>query len=129
VLALLFLIFRVDLVNVFTTEDAYFDEIRLLASTMMIGLTTYMMADAVILIAGGALRGAGDTRWIMLTSTSLHWLMLVAQYFVIVHWRLDPLVSWWVFVAMLLSIAIAYALRLYGGRWRRPERLARVMQE
>ncbi len=128
-LALLFLIFRVDLVNVFTTEDAYFDEIRMLASTMMIGLTTYMMADAVILIAGGALRGAGDTRWIMLTSTSLHWLMLVAQYFVIVHWRLDPLVSWWVFVAMLLSIATAYALRLYGGRWRRPERLARVMQE
>jgi MATE family multidrug resistance protein len=128
-LALLFLVFRVDLVNVFATDDVYFDEIRVLASAMMIGLATYMMADAVILIAGGALRGAGDTRWIMLTSTSLHWLMLVAQYFVIIQWRMDPLVSWWVFVAMLLSIAVAYALRLHGGRWRRPERLARVMQE
>lgn len=129
ILALVFLIFRVELVEVFATDDSYFAEIRTLAATMMIGLATYMMADAVILIAGGALRGAGDTRWIMLTSTSLHWLMLVVQYFVIVRWQMDPLVSWWVFVAMLLMIASAYSVRLYRGRWRRPERLARVMQE
>ncbi|WP_243391649.1 MATE family efflux transporter [Pseudohalioglobus lutimaris] len=128
-LALLFLIFRVELVEVFATDDAYFDEIRTLAPMMMIGLCTYMMADAVILIASGVLRGAGDTRWIMFTSTSLHWLMLVAQYFVIVRWKMDPLVSWWVFVAMLLTISTAYAVRLYRGRWRHPERLARVMQE
>jgi len=43
--------------------------------------------------------------------------------------RLEPLVSWWVFVVMLLVIAAAYLLRLWGGRWRRPERLARVMRE
>ena len=55
--------------------------------------------------------------------------MLVVQYFVIVRWQMDPLVSWWVFVAMLLMIASAYSVRLYRGRWRRPERLARVMQE
>jgi MATE family, multidrug efflux pump len=128
-LAILFLVFRVELVDVFATSDASFAEIRTLAAAMMIGLTTYMMADAVILIAGGALRGAGDTRWIMLTSTSLHWLMLVAQYFVIVQWQLEPLVSWWVFVVMLLAIAVCYAVRLYRGRWRHPERLARVMQE
>ena len=128
-LAVLFLLFRFELVEVFASGDAHFEEIRVLASTMMIGLVTYMMADAVILISGGALRGAGDTRWIMFTSTSLHWLMLIAQYFVIVRWRLDPLVSWWVFVVMLLAIAACYAMRLYGGRWRQPERLARVMQE
>lgn len=128
-LALLFLIFRIELINVFATDEASFDQIRTLASVMMFGLVTYMMADAVILISGGALRGAGDTRWIMITSTSLHWLMLVVQYFVIRVWELPPLVSWWVFVAMLLSIAGCFTWRLLGGRWRRPERLARVMQE
>jgi MATE family multidrug resistance protein len=128
-LAIVFLLFRGELVDVFTTGDAYFAQIRPLATTMMIGLATYVMADAIILIAGGALRGAGDTRWIMFTSISLHWLMLLVQYLVIVRWRMDPMVSWWVFVVMLLSIALCYALRLYGGRWRRPERLARVMQE
>ncbi|TDG14249.1 MATE family efflux transporter [Seongchinamella unica] len=128
-LAVLFLLFRVELVDVFATDDAQFAEIRVLASAMMIGLTTYMMADAVLLIAGGALRGAGDTRWVMWTSTTLHWAMLLAQYFVIIVWELDPLVSWWVFVAMLLAIAACYWVRLYRGRWRQPERLARVMQE
>jgi hypothetical protein len=34
-----------------------------------------------------------------------------------------------VFVAMLISLALLYLGRLLGGRWRRPERLERVMQE
>ncbi len=129
VLAVLFLVFRMPLVNVFRTPGTEFDAIAQLAGSMMIGLCTYMLADATISIAGGALRGAGDTRWVMVTSISLHWLMLVAQYYVIVVRRLEPLVSWWVFVAMLLCLALAYLGRLLGGRWRQPERLAGVMRE
>jgi MATE family multidrug resistance protein len=128
-LAILFLAFRMDLVDVFSTPGEDFAEIRSLAGNMMFGLVTYMVADAVILICGGALRGAGDTRWIMLTSISLHWAMLVVQYFAIVVMDWDPLVSWWVFVAMLLVLAALYLARLLGARWRQPERLARVMQD
>ena len=128
-LVVLFLVYRVQLVNVFETTGPDFAEIRQLASLMMIGLTTYMLADAVILITGGALRGAGDTRWIMVTSISLHWLMLIAQYFVIMVFGYGPLVSWWVFVAMLISLALVYLRRLLGGAWRHPDRLARVMAE
>ena len=87
------------------------------------------VADGIVLIAGGALRGAGDTRWIMITSISVHWLMLVAQYFVIVVFEYGPLVSWWVFVAMLISLAFLYLWRLFGSTWREPARLARVMSE
>jgi MATE family multidrug resistance protein len=88
-----------------------------------------MLADAVIMVTSGALRGAGDTRWVMFTSITLHWLMLVAQYYVIVELNLDPLVSWWILVVMILSLALAYLWRLLGGRWREPERLAGVMRE
>jgi multidrug resistance protein, MATE family len=129
ILAIVFLVFREVLVGVFKTQDENFAAIQELANPMMIGLTTYMLADATILIAGGALRGAGDTRWIMLTSISVHWLMLVIQYFVIVIYKFGPLVSWWVFVAMLLVLASLYLGRLFGGTWRQPERLARVMSE
>lgn len=128
-LVVLFLIFRVELVNVFAGPGQNFGEIRDLANAMMIGLTTYMLADAVVIITGGALRGAGDTRWIMYTSTAVHWLMLAVQYVVIVELRLAPLVSWWVFVSMLLTLALIYSWRLWGGRWRQPERLARLMLE
>jgi multidrug resistance protein, MATE family len=128
-LAILFLVFRESLVGVFETQDQDFGAIAELASHMMIGLTTYMLADATILIAGGALRGAGDTRWIMMTSIGVHWLMLLAQYCVIVVYEFGPLVSWWVFVAMLIVLALLYLGRLFGGTWRQPERLARVMNE
>lgn len=129
VLVILFLAFRMELVDVFRTPDAEFEAIRVLAGQMMIGLVTYMMADATILISGGALRGAGDTRWIMVTSISVHWAMLVAQYFVIVVYGFGPLASWWVFVVMLLTLALLYLRRLLGDRWRRPEILAKVMAE
>lgn len=129
ILAVLFLVFRVELVDLFASPGQDFDEIRSLASQMMIGLTTYMVADAIILISGGALRGAGDTRWLMITSISIHMLMLVAQYFIIMVYDFGPIVSWWCFVAMLISLAIIYLRRLLGGVWRQPERLARVMSE
>jgi len=129
ILAVIFLIFRIPLVEVFRTPGAEFDGIRELAGSMMLGLCTYMLADATIMVSGGTLRGAGDTRWVMFTSISLHCLMVVTQYYVIVIRALDPLVSWWVFVAMLLTLACAYLWRLFGGRWRQPERLARVMRE
>ena len=95
----------------------------------MIGLSSYVMADAVILVSGGVLRGAGDTRWLMVASVSLHWAMLVAQFFIIRVFSLSPKVSWLTFVAMILAIAAVYALRLRGGRWRDPEALERVMAE
>ena len=129
ILVVLFLLFRVQLVDVFSTPDEAFTEIRELASYMMIGLTTYLLADAINLVSSGALRGAGDTRWIMNMSTSLHWLMLIAQYFVIMVFDLGPRVSWWVFVAMLVSLAAVFLWRLLGSVWRHPERLARVMAE
>jgi MATE family multidrug resistance protein len=129
VLALCFLLFRVPLVEVFATGEPEFAQIRELASHMMIGLTTYMLADAVNLVASGALRGAGDTRWLMAASISLHWLMLIVQILVIAVFDRGPRISWWVFVAMLLSLALLSLWRLLGGTWRRPERLARVMAE
>jgi len=128
-LIVVFLLFRVELVNIFETPGQDFAEIRQLASAMMIGLTTYMLADAVVIISGGTLRGAGDTRWVMIVSISLHLLMLVAQYFVIKVYGLSPLTSWWVFVVMLLSLAVMYLWRLLGDSWRHPKRLARVMAE
>lgn len=128
-LALIFSIFRVELVAVFDNGEQDFATILDLGSRMMIGLVTYMLADAIVLIAGAALRGAGDTRWTMFTSIVVHWLMLLVQYFVIVVYRLDAMVSWWVFVAMLLSMAVLYLRRLLGGVWRSDERLAKVMNE
>jgi MATE family multidrug resistance protein len=129
VLAIIYSTFRYPLVEVFAPPTGDFSAIRELSAFMMIGLSSYVMADAVILVSGGILRGAGDTRWLMVASVSLHWAMLVAQFFIIRVLELGPKVSWIAFVALVLAIALVYALRLKGGRWRNPESLERVMAE
>ena len=129
ILAAVYITLRYPLVEVFAPPSGDFTAIRALSAFMMIGLSSYVMADAVILVSGGVLRGAGDTRWLMVASVSLHWAMLVAQFFIIRVFSLSPKVSWLTFVAMILAIAAVYALRLRGGRWRDPEALERVMAE
>lgn len=128
-LAIIYSVFRFPLVEVFAPPSGDFSAIRDLSAFMMIGLSTYVMADAIILVSGGILRGAGDTRWLMVASVSLHWAMLVAQFFIIRVLQLGPKVSWLAFVALVLAIALVYSLRLKGARWRDPKTLAAVMAE
>lgn len=128
-LALLYIFFRYPLVEVFAPPQGDFSEIRSLAAFMMIGLCCYTVADAIIQVSGGVLRGAGDTQWVMYSSTALHWLMLVIQYLVIRVWEFGREASWVVFCAMILSIAIVFLLRLWSGKWRDEKALDAVMAE
>ena len=129
VLAVVYIVFRYPLVEVFAPPSGDFSDIRTLSAFMMIGLSSYVMADAVILVSGGVLRGAGDTRWLMVASVLLHWAMLVAQFFIIRVFEFSPEVSWLAFCVLVFAIALVYVLRLWRGRWRDPERLEAVMAE
>ena len=129
VLAFAYSTFRFPLVEVFAPPSGDFTAIRELSAFMMIGLSSYVLADAVILASGGILRGAGDTRWLMVVSVSVHWAMLVAQFFIIRVFEFSARVSWLTFVAMILAIAVVYAMRLRHGRWRDPDVLDKVMAE
>lgn len=129
VLAFIYITFRFFLVGIFAPPQGDFSEILELAGFMMVGLSSYAMADAIIQVTGGVLRGAGDTRWLMYASVSLHWLMLVLQYLIIRVFEWGPKASWLAFVALIFSIAIVFALRLRSGRWRDEEVLRQVMLE
>lgn len=129
ILTICFFVFRTNLVEIFISEGEYFSEILSLGTFMMAGLSCYVMADAILIIAGGILRGAGDTRWLMWASVSIHWLMLLIQYFVIKVWDLGPRVAWVIFVIMIIITALVYLGRISGQKWRSPEALAKVMAE
>ena len=128
-LATVFVFQREALLQVFATPGMDFSPILAIGAPMMLGMATYVVADSLILVCSGVLRGAGDTRWLMLTSIAIHVAMLLVQIVVIVMLGLGPLLSWWVFVITLLSQALIYLARVRGGRWRTPERLAAVMRD
>ena len=129
ILAITFVVFREALVLLFVVDVPNAGAILELSTFMMVGLASYAMADAIILVIGGVLRGAGDTRWLMWVSVSLHWVMLIVQFFVIKVFYMGPRTAWVVFVIMIIATAAVYALRLRGEKWRTPEALARVMAE
>jgi MATE family multidrug resistance protein len=129
VLATLFLLLRVPLVELFIFSADGAQEIRELAQFMMLGLSAYVLLEGVLQVAAGVLRGAGDTRWCMLASVSLHWAMLALQYLVIRVLELGPRVSWLLFVGMICGIVGLFVWRLRGSRWRDPARLQAVMAE
>jgi MATE family multidrug resistance protein len=51
-LAVVFAVFREPLVELFITPGVDYQEIKELATYMMVGLSSYVMADAIILVAG-----------------------------------------------------------------------------
>ncbi|GAB5414511.1 MAG: MATE family efflux transporter [Congregibacter sp.] len=128
-LAILFVVFREPMLGVFATPGEDFSDILAIGAPMMLGMASYVVADSLILVCSGVLRGAGDTQWLMRASIAIHIAMLLVQLLVILWLQLGPLLSWWVFVATLLVNAVIYLIRVFGSSWRTPERLARVMAE
>ncbi|MFT7461531.1 MAG: MATE family multidrug resistance protein, partial [Planctomycetota bacterium] len=129
ILALIFVIYRLPLVGIFISPGEDYQAILELSSFMMLGLATYVMADAVRLVASAVLRGAGDTRWLMISSALLYWTMLLAQYLIIRVFEYGPKASWLTFVVMIFSITLICVWRLYGGKWRDVKVLEGVMAE
>jgi MATE family multidrug resistance protein len=128
-LAVLFVLLRHELLGVFAAPGADYDAVLALGAPMMLGMATYLVADALVLVSSGVLRGAGDTRWLMIASILIHLAMLGVQLPVILLWQQPPLVSWWVFVGTLLINAGIYLWRVLGTRWREPGRLAAMLSE
>jgi multidrug resistance protein, MATE family len=128
-LATMYLLFRTALVELFIFQETEAEAIRELAGFMMLGLSCYVLCEGVLQVAAGVLRGAGDTRWTMYASVTLHWGMLILEYLIIRVLELGPRVAWNAFVFMILMITVVFLTRLFGRRWRDPARLRAVMAE
>ncbi len=78
----------------------------------------YSIFDTMNIIFSSALRGAGDTRFVMITSVSLSWiLMIIPTYLgsVVFQWGLY---ATWIFItAYIMALGIVYYFRFRGGKW------------
>ncbi|HOK96697.1 MAG TPA: MATE family efflux transporter [Anaerohalosphaeraceae bacterium] len=117
---LMFAFFPDCLVGLFRPrhETALFAAAYPMAVTMLRMAALYVMADAVMLVFGGALRGAGDTFWAMCISVVLHWI-LVALLFVFVRmWDVPPAASWLTLCCTFMLLSMLFYLRYRQGKWR-----------
>jgi MATE family multidrug resistance protein len=79
----------------------------------------FQLFDALQLVVGGALRGAGDTRWPFLAQTTLAWLVrLPLAWLFAVTLGGGVVGAWYAEFVFILALAAALALRFRSGAWR-----------
>lgn len=130
---LIFLIFTTELINVFKpaelTESFVF--IQSLSTVLLRLAALYILFDGMILVFTGALRGAGDTAWVMKTNIFMHWLMVLGVGGSVWVWKLDilkdftekfafwlPVISWMFFVITIMCIGLIFIRRFRRGKWK-----------
>jgi MATE family multidrug resistance protein len=119
-MVLLFLIGARPLVGLFTSGmESGETTVAPLAIKMLRLAAIYTLADATQLIFAGALRGAGDTKFVMVMSALLHWIFAGISWYSIKVVHVEPVVMWQIFIGFVLSLSISMFLRYRFDRWRR----------
>ena len=90
-----------------------------MARTMLRLATLYILADANQLIFAGALRGAGDTKFVMRVSVVLHWIFAALAWYAVKIAAIAPLSMWIIFIGFVLSLGVTMILRYRFGPWRK----------
>jgi len=119
VMMLLFLFGAETLVGLFggglTAGDG---EVLRLAAILLRLAALYTLADVTQIVFAGALRGAGDTRWVMTASVVLHWIMALISFLLIRRFRVSPVLVWCVFILFIMALGVIMFLRFLKGPWR-----------
>ena len=93
--------------------------LRLGAPLLAVG-AVFQVCDAVGVLTGGALRGAGDTRWPFLVQTLLAWgLFLPAAYVGGTVLRGGLTGAWIGGVVYVAALGVALQWRFRSGAWKR----------
>jgi MATE family multidrug resistance protein len=90
-----------------------------LAATLLLFVAAYNLLDATQMIFVGALKGAGDTQFLLRVSLVLAVLLATFSYLSVEVWELDVFGAWTLVVLWCLIAATAYAVRFWQGKWRR----------
>jgi MATE family multidrug resistance protein len=116
----LFLALPLQLANVFRPEtgDSIFLSSLPTAVFMLRTASIYVLAEAVLMVFIGALRGAGDTFWAMSVSVSLHWLTMAILFVLLRVLHLSAEAGWAAMVIFFLVFSVIVYLRYRGGKWR-----------
>ncbi len=115
-----FVLFPRQYFELFRPKGASFSAEELLATgrAMLWLMTAWGLLDTVSIVLSGALKGAGDTRFVMLYMVIGGWLVLVPGTLLLLHLGYGIL-GLWVWLALYISVlAFGFWWRWRFGRWK-----------
>jgi MATE family multidrug resistance protein len=124
--ALTFVLMPEVYIRLFARGDVPFDEIFNLARTLLIFASCWGLMDSTNLILSGALRGAGDTHFVMWYETSMAWFFFAAgELLIVLVLKLGVIAAWaWALVYISL-LAVGMIARFRTKRWQLIELIER----
>ncbi|MEI6890542.1 MAG: MATE family efflux transporter [Pontiella sp.] len=129
VIGMTFILFPAFYANVFegsAGSTVSFPELLKTVRVLLVMLAIWGAAEATSLILSGALKGAGDTYFVMYFQSAVAWGVLVCGQLVIVLWLKQGIfVSWAWMVVYILILGSGFLLRFRSGRWKKVDLLER----
>jgi MATE family multidrug resistance protein len=112
--AALFLLAPGALMGLYTRDP----EVLRLGPPLLALAAFFQLFDAVQIVAGGSLRGAGDTRWPFLVQTSLAWMLRLPLVWLFAF-ALDGGVvgAWYAEFAFIVALSVALVARFRSSAW------------
>ena len=122
-MVLVFLILPEPLLRMFSdpeTQPVNHQAIMHTGVVLLKFVAAYTMFDAVAIVLSGALRGAGDIKFVTATMAMASFLVMILPVYLIVehlHWGLYAV--WTCAASYILVLVIAFRLRYRGGKWKK----------
>ena len=101
------------------SQDADFIAARDIATSLLRIVAIYCFFDSFYMVFTAALKGAGDTRFIMWLSVSLAWAIMVIPSFVALKYFDAGIYLLWSFICTyIITMGILFYLRFRTGKWK-----------
>ncbi len=116
-----FLIFPSFYINIFShnsTTDK-FDQIMPIVFILIKFIALYSIFDVLNVIFSATLRGAGDTKFIMIYVSLLSLtFLIIPTYLIVEYFRLDIIHAWIILTFYISLLGIGFFLRFLQGKWK-----------
>ncbi|MDR3275248.1 MAG: MATE family efflux transporter [Endomicrobium sp.] len=101
-------------------QTVIIERTRPMAVNILRILAVYLIFDIVNMIFSSAIKGAGDTVFVMkiLASFSI-FLIIIPVYFIVIVFKLSIYVAWWSMLIYVISLAFIFYLRYRSNKWKK----------
>ena len=106
----------------YADDPQFFAEVVPLIKQLLCFVAIYCLFDTANIISSAALKGAGDTRFVMVFSITAHWVLMALPCWLAIKYQWGPLgglyVAWGFVTLFVCVLAVGFLIRFCQGKWK-----------
>ncbi|MEO5368260.1 MAG: MATE family efflux transporter [Magnetococcus sp. WYHC-3] len=115
-----FVLFPSGYYSLFYSQEATYtlDQLVNTGRPMMFLMAVWGIFDTVNIVLAGALKGAGDTRFVVLYMLVLGWLVWLPGEWALIHYQCGILAAWAWLAVYVIFLSVGFWRRWQSGKWK-----------